>query len=176
MTHRQHQHKRTIELLLINLTLTLGMELLWRESLFWLGMATEEMRFLVPQDSGLTLNRQSMINLAMTGLATIIGTWVFFTKTLLARFIGFVSTGLLLSIFAQTIVNLSFANPTLVENDRILFDVFYGATVKFFAFECSRKLLIARDSAYRKLFGVRLAQDATTSLVKVSLLNTLAFT
>lgn len=164
--------KRVLNLLLINLTLTFFMELVWRESFAKWGGYSHQTRFFVPLlDGGYIINRQSLINLAMTGIATLVGSWVLFGRTRRNRFFAFIFSGLVIAAVAQFTVNILTGAAVVIGLNRIAFDLFYTCTFKFPMFEWGRKALIASHASIFVLFAVRFFQDATMSAIRIGLLN-----
>ena len=159
-------------LLLVKLSLTVTMELIWRELLAGFTDNPSLNRFFVHLESGeIAINRQSVINICMTGTATLLGSWVMFGSQWQQRFLLFVSSGLLIALVSQVLV-YSVSNESLsYDPSRMKFDALYTFFVKWPVFEWGRISLIRRRTTVLGLFGVRIAQDSAMSAFRISVLN-----
>jgi hypothetical protein len=166
-----------LHLTVVNIMTTFVMEALIRTILAKLFQNGAGYEFLVHGGDGYHLNRQSLTNLWITGLTSIFGGPVFFIAGRRHRYLFFVVFGLCVSFLSQGFAFLSLGLPLAgalrgAFLSRLAFDFFYTASFKFALFELARTPLLASPPRVSLRVGaIRLTQDFTTTLIRVSLLN-----
>jgi hypothetical protein len=130
--------------------------------------------FIVKTSTGETrIHRQSLVNIIMTLLASLLGGPVYFISTRLNRFIFFISFGVLNSLLAQSMSSFFIEGFLLIIGRRLMFDFFYNASFKFLLFEYVRPYLLRYRSSPFKVIGFRVGQDFFTTCFRVVILNIL---
>jgi hypothetical protein len=184
---RRYGHKwwlnrdRIVHLAVVNVIVTVVMEAIVRSIMSGSFLVGGEFSFIVASPDGTwLLNRQSIASIWLTALTSLFGGPVYFIQKKSHRYMFFVSFGLLVSVCSQamTTVTVSWmtAHPIVDALKRILFDVLYCATLKFALFEFTRNPILSRRVRASMSIGmIRLAQDFTSTSVRIFLLNLLGF-
>jgi hypothetical protein len=171
--HRQS----LLRLAVINTSLTLVNETAVRELISYLGGANEffsHMGFFQDstQNYGFAINRQALINIGMTLGASIFGGPVFFLSHARSRFLFFVIFGLLNSTFFQFASWIAFTGEQkIIQPSRLLFDVAYLVTIKFWMFERFRIPIQLALRRPMRLGFLRIQQDFLLTALRVFLLG-----
>lgn len=167
-------HKSTIIFLaLVNTSLTAVSEISSRTVISVISENHQEAFLVKASDGRELIHRQSMINILMTLIATLLGGPVYFITSRLNRFIFFISFGVFNSILSQTLSTYFMEGFVLIIGRRLAFDFAYNASIKFFLFEVVRPFLLRhRDSAI-KVLAFRVGQDFFTTSIRVVILNIL---
>lgn len=173
-----HHKSQIITLTAINTTITLATEMASRtitEPYFSSSDQSSEAGFIVKDaDGSHRVNRQSLINILMTVFASLLGGPVFYMKERKSRFSFFVLFGGFNSVLSQSIAGYASIMMPLSYLSRLVFDLIYCATIKFAIFEVGRNPIL-NASKVRKMWIVRIAQDFTTTCIKVIILNIYQF-
>jgi hypothetical protein len=157
----------------INTSITTASELGSRTIVSVVSGAVNEGFVVKTKDGVERVHRQSLINIVMTLLASLLGGPVYFITSKLNRFVFFISFGVFNSVLAQTMSSLVIDGVLLIIGRRLLFDFWYNASVKFLLFEYVRPFLLRHRSAPMKVIGFRIGQDFITTCVRVVILNIL---
>jgi hypothetical protein len=168
-----------IQLALINTALTLLNETVVRELISHLGAGSElfsHMGFFQSssQSYGFAINRQALINIGMTLGASLFGGPVFFFNQARSRFLFFVVFGFFNSAFFQTISWILLSGEhEVIQASRLLFDVAYLVTIKFWMFERFRMPIQFALRRPLRLGFLRIQQDFLLTALRVLLLGLL---
>ncbi len=117
------------------------------------------------------IHRQSLINIVMTILASILGGPVYFLAQRWHRFLFFISFGVFNSIMSQGISSMMIEGTMFIMVRRIYFDFFYNATIKYFMFEYIRPYLLRHKSEVKMVLTFRVIQDFLTTCVRGAILG-----
>lgn len=177
------QNRTTIVLLTaVNTTITTVNEAVSRTIQAPIAGSRARYGFVVSTPSGgLTIHRQSLINIAMTIIVSLFGGPVFFFAHRRNRFAFFCLLGLTASVLAQLMVSHWRDGQFLIDQRRLLFDLGYMVSIKYGLFELGRRpILSARQSnvwqkGLAQIGSIRILQDLFTTLIKVGLLNAFRF-
>lgn len=162
-----------IFLALINTSITTASELGSRTVVSIVSGAVNE-GFFVKTKGGLQrVHRQSIINIVMTLIASLLGGPVYFIGSRFNRFIFFISFGVFNSLLAQSMSSFVVEGVLLVMGRRLMFDFWYNASIKFLLFEYVRPFLLRHRTAPVKVIGFRMGQDFVTTSIRVAILNIL---
>jgi hypothetical protein len=167
-----------LSLLVVNIGVTIVMEAVVRTLFTKLDLSGAGFEFLIHDGGSVRINHQSLTNMWITALTSIFGGPVYFLEKRKHRYLFFAVFGLLVSGVGQFMAAASsgyamFASRSLV-NVRLLFDIVYNCTFKFFMFEIARKPILRRRVRVSLRVGqIRLSQDFATTFVRVGLLNVL---
>jgi hypothetical protein len=162
----------------VNLVLTTVTELVFRQFLVsnlfsWSG--SHEFGFFVQTPHGFSIHRQSLVNIFMTGFASLFAGPVYFFSRRKFRFLFFLGFGLVSSLLAQNLAELVRAGTLGFLASRLMFDLAYTSLIRFPMFEIFRgRVASACLSTRRVLVRVtswRTLQDASTSFVRILVLN-----
>lgn len=165
------QNQSTIlKLTAINTSITFSTEVVTRTVLSRGRFNQKHFKFFAGQGNFFQrINRQSLINIFMTLLASLMGAPVYFFKRRRFRFTFFLSFGVFLSVFAQGLVGLIKDGSLALHINRLLFDISYCATLKFTLFEFFRRPIL--KAKFLRMFYLRGKQDILTSFIRNFLLN-----
>lgn len=119
------------------------------------------------------IHRQSLVNIVMTLLASLLGGPVYFISTRLNRFLFFITFGVFNSVLAQSMSSFFIEGVMLIIGRRLMFDFFYNASFKFLLFEYVRPFLLRHRTSPVKVIGFRIGQDFFTTCFRVVILNIL---
>lgn len=157
----------------VNTAITTVSELGSRSIITSLSGAPEN-KFLVKTPDGKErVHRQSIINIMMTILASLLGGPIYFIGRRQHRFIFFISFGVFSSILAQSLSSLFIDGFLFIIQRRLIFDFFYNASVKFILFEYVRPYLLKHQTSPALVVGFRISQDFLTTCLRVVILNIL---
>jgi len=171
--HWAENKEKILLLTAINTTITFSTEFVSRTALSKRIKDSEGFSFLVGNGSfWKTINRQSLINVWMTFFASLIAAPVYFFRKRLNRFLFFIGFGVFNSFLSQGIISFLRDGFLYVAGTRILFDLVYNGSVKYFFFEFFRRP-IKVNSNIVKLTYIRGKQDLLTSFFKTTILNLL---
>lgn len=155
---------KIFSLSLINLTLTVLSEILVRDVI-----SIYNTDIIVRFISSEGISIQGAINCLNTLIISLAGAPILFFDRIKDRYILFVLFGLLTSLISQLTVSIVFNQALLLYYKRIIFDLVYLATIKFISFEFFRPKILLRNKLYQ-LYLVRIGQDLTQTLFKISML------
>ncbi len=162
----------------INTTITTGSEFFSRSIAPSLSENPEANRFIVRDENGHRhIHHQSLVSIFMTFFASLLGGPVFFFLRRKQRFIFFVSFGVFNSLLSQALSCVaSRAMPDIVVH-RLMFDIIYNGTFKFFMFEVGRRpiLNLRKNRSVARVGMLRISQDFLSTYFRVILLNFLKF-
>lgn len=162
-----------ISLTIVNTAITTVSELGSRTIISFVTGAKES-RFVVQAPDGSTrIHRQSVINILMTILASLLGGPIYFISSRQARFLFFISFGIFNSILAQSMSSIFIDGLLVIVRRRLVFDFFYNASIKFILFEYVRPYLLKYRASPGLILGFRISQDFMTTSVRVIILNIL---
>ena len=160
--------KRILTLAVVNTALTIFNEAVFRTISTSPG---SEYAFLVQSASGLSIHRQSLINICMTIFASLFAGPVYFLATMRSRFLFFVSFGVFNSFVSQGVTSMFLGGNTPLIWQRLTFDLFYNGSFKFLIFELGRDKLAHAKTKLRWIGSLRLGQDFLLAAIKISILN-----
>lgn len=158
----------------INAGLTASTEFVSRQLTSAARHGAKENQFFVHDSEGhWRIHHQSLINILMTCIASLLGGPVYFFKRPRNRWFFFMGFGVFNSVFAQTLLGLGRG----VDYHRVLFDLCYSGTLKFLMFEIGRGTIVRlrHVKSVARVGVVRVTQDFVMSLIRVTLLNFLRF-
>ncbi len=167
----QLNKSKILKLTVINALITLFSEVVCRGLLSATFFSEAKYQFLVDaMGGGYMINKQSLINILMTIMASLLAGPVYFFKSKTQRFIFFIVFGAFNSLQAQYLANLVTSARTVFDATRFMFDLGYTAVVKFPIFELFRKPIVDENKIL-PLFRERGKQDIMTTFIKTSVLN-----
>lgn len=165
-------HRSTILFLaLINTSLTTVSEIGSRTVLSTITQKSEVGFFIKTTDGRQKVHRQSLINIVMTLLATLLGGPVHFINTRPRRFFFFISFGVFNSFLSQTLTSFFIEGLLSITSRRLIFDFAYNASIKFLLFEFVRPFLLKYKESALRLAVFRVGQDFFTTTLRVLILN-----
>lgn len=168
-THRS----MILSLTVVNTAITTVSELGSRSIVATLSGAPEN-KFLVKTPEGKErIHRQSVINIMMTILASLLGGPIYFIGRRYYRFLFFITFGVFSSLLAQSLSSLFIDGFLFIIQRRLIFDFFYNASVKFILFEYVRPYLLKHRTSPALVVGFRISQDFLTTCFRVVILNIL---
>lgn len=168
-THRS----MILSLTVVNTAITSASELSSRSIVSTLTGAPEGKFVVKTPDGKQRVHRQSIINILMTILASLLGGPIYFISRRHQRFIFFISFGVFSSLLAQTMSSLFIDGILLIVRRRLVFDFFYNASIKFILFEYVRPYLLKHRTSPALVVGFRISQDFLTTCFRVIILNIL---
>jgi len=170
-------HRARIVLLTgVNVGITSGTEFVSRTFAQPIMGKDQSFGFIIRDSLGRrSINRQSLINIWMTLFASLLGGPVYFLGRRWHRFLFFVGFGTMNSAVSQCLSYWMRDGLLFIASRRILFDIAYNGTIKFFMFEFFRKSIINSKSRLTKIVGFRVKQDFLTTFFKVTMLNLFGF-
>ncbi len=124
-------------------------------------------------DGSQRVHRQSLINILMTVLASLLGGPIYFISRRHHRFFFFISFGIFNSILAQSMSSIFIDGFLLIVQRRLFFDFVYNASIKFLLFEYVRPHLLKHRASPGLILGFRITQDFLTTSMRVIILNIL---
>lgn len=157
----------------VNTGLTVVSEMLSREISVKVSGKKEFGFFVKSQRT--TIHRQSLINIFMTIIASLFGGPVYFFQKRVYRFLFFLHFGLLNSFISQVFSGLLRDGRFMFAGARLIFDVIYSGTIKYFIFERGREYIISFQQSITKIGGLRAFQDFLCTFFRVFILNALGF-
>lgn len=169
MTHRVN----IVQMTLVNTVLTTTNEIVSRSISSKISSQSNN-GFIVKESGRSGINRQSLINIWMTILASLLGGPVFFIRNIRKRFAFFVGFGVVSSAAAQYFAYL-FRGGEIISTARLFFDLGYLVTVKFTMFELGRRAFIFTKYRLKQMSAIRVAQDFGSTFCRVLLLNLFGF-
>jgi len=135
-------------------------------------VARPQNNFLVGNGNGKrSIHMQSLINIIMTIVASLLGGPVYFMTQRKHRFVFFILFGVFNSALSQTLVGAFKSGIASMMVRRLSFDLFYCGTVKFFMFEVARPYLVRLQKSLAGVGAVRVIQDGVTTFFRVGVLN-----
>lgn len=162
-----------VSLTIVNTAITTASEVGSRTIISALTGAKES-RFIVnAPDGSKRVHRQSIINILMTILASLLGGPIYFITRRHHRFLFFISFGVFNSILAQSMSSIFIDGLLLIVRRRLVFDFFYNATIKFILFEYVRPYLLKHRASPSLILSFRITQDFMTTIFRVIILNIL---
>jgi hypothetical protein len=167
-------HRSTILFLaLVNTSLTTVSEISSRTVISILSESHNEAFIVKSSDGRERVHRQSLINIVMTLIASLLGGPVFFITSRLNRFVFFISFGTINSLLSQALSTYVMEGVALVLMRRLVFDFAYNASVKFILFEFVRPFLLRHRDSASKVLAFRVGQDFMTTSLRVLILKIL---
>jgi hypothetical protein len=163
---------------LINSGLTATTELFSRQVTAAVHSDGDKNQFIVrDQQGGLHIHHQSLINILMTCIASLLGGPVYFFKRPRNRWLFFMGFGVFNSVLAQSMLGIFRSLPLFVDPHRVLFDLCYSGTLKFLMFEVGRGTIVRlrHHKSVARVGLIRVTQDFAMSMIRVTLLNILRF-
>jgi hypothetical protein len=162
-----------VSLTLVNTAITTASEVGSRTIISGLNGAYDS-SFIVKGPDGLQhVHRQSLINILMTILASLLGGPIYFITRRHHRFLFFISFGVFNSILAQSLSSIFIDGLLLIVRRRLVFDFIYNASIKFILFEYVRPYLLKHRASPGLILGFRITQDFLTTSIRVVILNIL---
>ncbi len=159
----------------VNTSITVGNEVLARSiTSYWSGTSSEN-GFIVNNGNSYSINRQSLVNIWMTLLTSLLGGVVFFINIRYHRFLFFFFSGFIISAVSQYLSHLIRDGVFYLDYRRLAFDSVYILSIKYFVFELGRSQITKAAGKFRRLTGIRLLQDFATTLLRVAALNLTGF-
>jgi hypothetical protein len=134
-----------------------------------------EDHFIVVENGAKTVHRQSIVNMIMTLIASILGGPIYFIRRRWHRFMFFISFGAMNSIVAQMGAHMIRDGVLTFTLGRFLFDFCYNGTIKFSMFEFARPIILRFRKSISGIGIVRVSQDFLTTIFRVGLLNWFGF-
>ncbi len=135
-----------------------------------------EQQFFVPQKNGsMTVHKQSIVNILMTIIASLLGGPVYFIRRRWPRFMFFISFGAMNSALSQMLAHQIIDGYLAITLGRFVFDLVYNGSFKFLMFEFARPAILKFRKNVMGLGLVRVVQDFLTTLSRVGILNWLGF-
>lgn len=169
-----NSHRSTIIFLaVVNTTLTTASEFGSRTIISSASHRQQDGFLIQTMDGSTRVHRQSLINIVMTLIATLIGGPVYFIGSRWNRFVFFITFGVFNSILSQGLSSIFLEGIPLIIGRRLAFDFTYNATVKFVLFEFVRPFLVAHRQSPIKVTFFRVGQDFLTTCIRVLILNIL---
>lgn len=162
----------------VNTGITAGMEYLARTTLAPLfhKEGDKTYSFIVHDSMGNSaVNRQSLINIFMTLFASLVGGPVYFFLKTRHRYLFFFSFGFANALFGQAASSVIRDGIMNVIAGRLLFDLAYNGSVKYFMFEWMRKPIVKAKTHLGRLMFFRISQDFLSTMIRVVALNLLGF-
>jgi hypothetical protein len=171
-----HHKSQIVTLTAINTTITVATEVASRTitAPYFSHQSQSSGFFVDAVDGGKRVNKQSMINIIMTIFASLLGGPVFYLKNRRSRFLFFVVFGGFNSVLSQCLAGYATILTFSLLIPRLIFDLIYCASIKFAIFEFGRAPILNANRV-RKMWAVRIAQDFTTTCIKVIILNIYQF-
>ena len=164
-------YRKVLKLTLVNILITITFEFIVRTTLMVITQAAD-IGFFVGDISGAwRIHKQVLINIMMTLFASLLGAPALFVKSRRFRLLYFVGFALINSLISQLVVGVLLSQFVWADFKRLYFDILYALSIKFWVFELGRPLLVEKGCSILGLGKVRLAQDFTTTTVKVVLLK-----
>jgi hypothetical protein len=172
--HYWNTHRTSIIFLAaINTSITTASEIGSRTVVSVVSGTTNEGFIVKTPEGNQRVHRQSLVNIFMTLLASLLGGPVYFITRRRHRFIFFISFGVVNSFLAQSVSTLVVEGVVLVIGRRMMFDFWYNASFKFLLFEYVRPYLLQHKASPFKIIGFRVGQDFFTTCIRVVILNVL---
>ena len=135
-----------------------------------------ENKFFVTNPEGHTrVHKQSIINIIMTIVVSLLGGPVYFIKRMWHRFMFFLSFGAMNSALSQMLAHYILDGALALTLGRFVFDLCYNSTLKFGMFEFARPAILKFRKNVLGIGIVRVAQDFLTTLFRVGMLNWFGF-
>lgn len=131
--------------------------------------------FVKPDGREIIVHRQSLTNIFMTAIASLLGGPVYFIRRRWHRFMFFTSFGAMNSATSQMLSHLVSDGFLALTLGRFIFDLFYNASFKFFMFEFARPAILRLRKNVAGVGFVRVIQDFLTTLCRVGMLNWFGF-
>lgn len=119
------------------------------------------------------IHRQSVINIFMTLVASLLGGPVYFLVTRRKRFMFFIAFGAFNSLLSQSLSFILRGEAVRWMSKRLLFDLAYNASIKYHMFEFMRPVLLRYRGHIGKVWIIRVTQDFLTTLARVLVLGLL---
>lgn len=161
-----------VELTVVNAAITTGMEYSSRTLGHGLLGKDDEQAFLVPDGlGGHRLHRQSLINILMSIVGSILGGPAYFFNRRGLRFAFFVGFGILNSFIGQGLACIILSDVFILEGRRVFFDLFYSGTFKFGIFEFLRGPIVRSHGKVFRLAFFRFNHKFWTTFFKVQLID-----
>ena len=127
--------------------------------------------FVTSKSGGKTINRQSMINIIMAIVGTLIGGPVFFFMKRSHRFLFFITFGIFNSCLGQGMAGVMLDGAFTLEKSRLVFAFFYSGTWKFLVFEFVRTPIVRAGQNIVKLGLIRSNQKFFSTFVKIQIID-----
>lgn len=164
-----------VMLAMVNTTITTVNEYASRTLLSSKGNNPEN-RFFVQNAKGHTVvHKQSVINIIMTIIVSLLGGPVYFIRKMWPRFMFFTSFGAMNSALSQMLAHYIQDGYLGLSLGRFVFDLCYNSTLKFGMFEFARPVILKFHKNVMGIGIVRIAQDFLTTLFRVCMLNWFGF-
>ncbi len=159
----------------VNTAITAASEYTSR-SLWATDSSNPEQKFFVDQGKGhMSIHKQSMVNIIMTIIASLLGGPVYFIRNRWNRFMFFISFGAMNSATSQMLAHYFQDGFLAMMVSRFVFDLCYNGTIKFCMFEFARPAILKFRKSVLGLGAIRVTQDFLTTLTRVGILNWLGF-
>lgn len=172
VSHWSENKEKILVLTAINTSITFSSEFVSR-TLLAPKFNDADLSFVVGEGSfWKRINRQSLINVWMTFFASLIAAPVYFFRKRVNRFLFFIGFGVFNSFICQGIISVLRDGFIYVAGTRILFDLAYNGSIKYFFFEFFRKPINGNTNIVKLTF-LRGKQDLLTSFFKTAILNLL---
>lgn len=168
-THRS----MILSLTVVNTAITTASEVGSRTIVASVTGAKESAFVVKTPDGAQRVHRQSLINILMTILASLLGGPIYFISSRHQRFLFFISFGIFNSVLAQSLSSIFIDGFLLIVGRRLIFDFCYNASIKFVLFEYVRPYLLKHRASPTLILGFRITQDFMTTCIRVIILNIL---
>jgi hypothetical protein len=122
-----------------------------------------------------TIHKQSIVNIIMTLVASLLGGPVYFIRRRWPRFMFFITFGAMNSALSQLVAHLIQDGRLGMTLGRFVFDLCYNTTIKFGMFEFARPAILKFRKSVMGIGVVRVTQDFLTTLCRVGMLNWFGF-
>jgi hypothetical protein len=159
----------------VNVCLTLFVEVVLRGFIFPSLLHMHEAKLMIHSQTHFLIHKQTVINCLMTFSASILGGLSYFMPSRFFRWVYFGLFGIANSIFAQVILHLTLNYSLNDLPERVIFDLFYSLSLRFFFFELFRQQILNTKFKVFKLTGWRSLQDFSLAALRIAILTVFKF-